>query len=134
VNWNYPLKILEFWHYILAKGAHFGVNPTVFAVLYLIHHPLFWGTVAWIVVRVKKHLIIWPHCVVAAAFWLMPYTYVALSVKHLPWYVEVIIGMAFLYGAYHAVQEVRKKIKDISSEAAPPSLQRLKEEKAKMAE
>ena len=137
--------ITTFWHYILAMGAKHGVNPTVFAVLYIIHHPLFWGTVTWIVVRVKRRLVIWPHCILAAAFWLMPYTYIALSVKNLPWYVEVGIGIVFLFGLYKAVQEVRKKIREIAhgneekeaksgAESWPPPPRVLKGEKAEVVE
>jgi hypothetical protein len=111
--------ILHFWKYILAKGAHYGVNPTVFAVLYIIHHPLFWGTVTWIVIRARKKLMVWPHCVVAAAFWLMPYTYVAFSMKNVPWYAEVGVGVVFLYGAYRAFLEVRKKISETAENAEP---------------
>ena len=124
-------------------GARHGVNPTVFAVLYLIHHPLFWGTVAWIVVRVRKGLIVWPHAVMAAAFWLMPYTYIALNVKHVPWYIEVVGGGLLAFGLYRAVQEIRKKIQEIGDHAADnghdgsealPRPKTLSPDKAKLAE
>ena len=111
--------IHHFWISILAEGAHFGVNPTVFAILYMSHHPLFWGMVTWIVFRARKRLMVWPHCIVAAAFWLMPWTYVALSMKNVPWYAEAGVGVVFLYGAYRAFLEVRKKIAETAEKAEP---------------
>ena len=45
--------LLTLWRYVTTLGTHYGVNPLIFAVLYLAHHPLFWGTMAWLAARVR---------------------------------------------------------------------------------
>jgi hypothetical protein len=40
----------------------------------------------------------------------MPWAYIALNMKNVPWYAEAGVGAVFLFGAYRAFQEVRKKI------------------------
>jgi hypothetical protein len=104
--------LLEIWRHVTALGAQHGVNPTVFGVLYLSHHPLFWGTVAWIVTRVRRRLIVWPHSIVAAAFWLMPYIYLVLCARQIPWWGETAFAAVLVFGGFHAAQEIRKKIRN----------------------
>lgn len=104
--------MLKLWKHITEIGVSHGVNPVVFAVLYLAHHPLFWGTVAWIAIRARRRQVVWPHVMLASIFWIMPYTYLIFSARHLPWWIVCVIVLFLTIGAFHAVLEVRKRIRN----------------------
>jgi hypothetical protein len=112
--------ILDIWRQVTEEGQRHGVNPVVFGVLYVIHHPLFWGTVAWIVVRVRQRLLIWPHSLLAAAFWLMPYAYIVLSARQMPWWVIAGIVAIAVVGGYRAYKEFRDRIGRVQESREDP--------------
>ncbi len=103
--------LLTLWNHILALGRQHGVNPWVFGVLYLIHHPLFWGTVAWLAARVRRHRPIGALIPLAVFFWFLPYLYVFLFGHALPWWAYALALLLVSLGAPHAVKEVRRRLR-----------------------
>ena len=61
------------WRHITEIGGHYGVNPALFAVLYLAHHPLFWGTMAWLAARVRRKRPVAAVVALGVFFWFLPY-------------------------------------------------------------
>ena len=45
--------LTHLWEHVHTLSARYGVNPVVFGALYIAHHPLFWGTMAWLAARVR---------------------------------------------------------------------------------
>ncbi|MBV9850054.1 MAG: hypothetical protein JO250_10315, partial [Armatimonadetes bacterium] len=68
--------LLQRWQDVLHYGNAHGVNPWVFSALYLAHHPLFWGTMAWLVARARRKRPMAGVVALAVFFWLMPYAYI----------------------------------------------------------
>jgi len=102
--------LLIFWHHITEIGTRYGVDPLLFAVLYLAHHPLFWGTMTWLAARVRQKK---PSAGVAALgvfFWFLPYTYVFVFGRGLPWWVYALAVGVIAIGGTHALREIRKRL------------------------
>ena len=72
------------WQHLWDYSIRHGVNPVVFAVLYLAHHPLFWGTMAWLAARARAKRPVAGLALLGAFFWVMPYAYVLAFGRGLP--------------------------------------------------
>ena len=98
--------LLRHWHALLLLGTAHGVNPVLFGALYLAHHPLFWGTMAWLAARVRRQA---PGRPAVAAlgvfFWMMPYAYVFLFGRGLPWWAY---GLALFFLAVGGTTPAKK--------------------------
>lgn len=101
---------LTFWQHITQIGVHYGVDPLVFAALYVAHHPLFWGTMAWLAARVRAKKPVGGVAALGVFFWFLPYTYVFAFGRGLPWWAYALAAAAAAVGGTHAVREVRKRL------------------------
>jgi hypothetical protein len=97
-------------HHGMDMGRRHGVNPLVFLVLYMIHHPLFWGTVAWIIGRVRLRHPIGTQVFLAVIFWTMPYAYVLFFGRGLPPWMYAAAAVILLAGAVHVGRDVKGRI------------------------
>ena len=95
--------LLTLWQHITQVGTHYGVSPLLFAVLYLAHHPLFWGTMAWLAARVRAKKPSAGVVVLGVFFWFLPYTYVFVFGRGLPWWIYALAAAAIVIGGVQAV-------------------------------
>ena len=102
--------LLTLWRHVTTLGLHYGVNPLVFAVLYLAHHPLFWGTMVWLAARVRAKRPAQGVVTLGVFFWLMPYLYVFAFGRGLPLWVYGLAAVVLAIGGFHAVQEIRRRL------------------------
>ena len=98
------------WQHLQLLGQHYGVDPVLFAVLYLAHHPLFWGTMAWLAARVRQKRPVAGVVALGAFFWLMPYAYIVLFGRRLPWWAYALALLALALGGPHAVKQIRQRM------------------------
>ena len=98
------------WHHLLRLGREHGVNPLLFGTLYLAHHPLFWGTMAWLAARVRQKRPVALQVALGVFFWLMPYAYVVVFGHALPWWAYALALAALVLGGPHAVKEIRRRL------------------------
>lgn len=103
--------MIRLWNHVLQIGRAHGVDPVVFAVLYLIHHPLFWGTFAVVISRARLRRPYKPLAALAAFFWLMPYLYVFFFGHGLPWWLYVLVVLALAVAARQGILEIRKRLR-----------------------
>lgn len=102
--------LTSLWQHITHIGTQYGVDPLLFAVLYFAHHPLFWGTMAWLAARVRAKKPVAGVIVLGVFFWFLPYTYVFVFGRGLPWWIYAAAGLAIAVGGTHAVREIRKRM------------------------
>ncbi len=102
---------MTLWHHILNYGHAHGVSPILFALLYVAHHPLFWGTVAWIAARLRKKRPVAGLVVLAVFFWVMPYGYVLAFGRGLPGWAYAAAVALLIAGGIHAWWQVQKKLR-----------------------
>ena len=98
------------WRHITDIGGHYGVNPALFAVLYLAHHPLFWGTMAWLAARVRRKRPVAAVVALGVFFWFLPYSYVFVFGRGLPWWIYALAAVAVAVGGTHAFREIRRRL------------------------
>ena len=102
--------MLTLWRHITQVGAQYGVDPLVFAVLYLAHHPLFWGTMGWLAARVRSKKPVAGVAALGIFFWFLPYLYVFAFGRGLPLWVYALAALAVGIGGTHAVREIRRRL------------------------
>lgn len=102
--------IFILWRHVTDLGAAHGVDPFLFAVLYLAHHPLFWGTMAWLAARVRAKKPVSGVIALAVFFWLLPYLYIFLFGRRLPWWAYLLSTIAIVIGGLHAGREIRRRL------------------------
>ena len=102
--------LISLWRHITQIGAEYGVNPLLFAMLYFAHHPLFWGTMAWLAARVRQKKPSAGVIALGVFFWFLPYTYVFVFGRGLPWWIYALAAAALVFGGTQAVREVRKRL------------------------
>lgn len=103
--------MLALWHHILEIGTTHGVNPWIFAALYLAHHPLFWGTMAWLTIRVRAKKPVAGVILMAAFFWFLPYAYIFLFGRGMPLWAYAVAAAFVAVGGTHAWKEVHHRLK-----------------------
>ena len=92
-------------------GERFGVDPLVYAILYIGAAPLFFGSLAWLVHRVRRGERPAAPVVSAAFFFSLPALYVIVAGRNLPaWVYVVLLGLAVI-GAISAVRRVRDALR-----------------------
>ena len=102
--------LLTLWRHVTALGLHYGVNPMAFAVLYLAHHPLFWGTMAWLTARVRAKRPVRSVVALGVFFWLMPYLYVFAFGRGLPLWTYGLVVIVLAVGGTHAIRQIRQRL------------------------
>ncbi len=98
------------WLHILTLGDQYGVNPFVFGVLYLVHHPLFWGTMACLAARVRQKRPVTGVVALGVFFWLLPYGYVFLFGHGLPWWAYAVAVVFVAVGGTQMAREIRRPL------------------------
>lgn len=98
------------WQHVLTLGERYGVDPVLFAVLYLAHHPLFWGTMAWLAACVRRKRPVAVPVALGVFFWLLPYGYVFLFGRNLPWWAYAVAALVLAVGGTHVVKEIRRRL------------------------
>ena len=107
--------LTHLWHHVLRLGSAHGVNPWVFGVLYLAHHPLFWGTMAWLAARVRAHRPVAGVVALGVFFWFMPYAYLVLFGRGFPWWAYALVALLLAFGGVHALKEIRRRLRRIQT-------------------
>jgi len=101
--------VSHFWHHLMVLGAQYGVNPLIFAALYLAHHPLFWGTMAWLAARLKAKKPVAAVITLGVFFWLLPYSYVFVFGRGLPWWAYALAAVCLGVSGWHVNKEIQRR-------------------------
>ena len=92
-------------------GEQYGVDPVVYAVLYVGAAPFFFISLGWLINRLRRHE---PWAVPAASttfFFILPTLYVVLAGRNLPWWTwAVLVGLTVL-GAVSAIRRIRSEMR-----------------------
>jgi len=102
--------IQNYWLEALSIGANYGVNPVIFAGIYIGAIPLFSISIGWLVNRYRNKRSIALPSVIASGFFLSSYVYAILFGKNLPWWFYAIVIAWVLIGALFVWKSTKNKL------------------------
>jgi len=92
-------------------GEEYGVDPLIYAILYVGAAPFFFGSMAWLIRRIRRREAFLVPAISAAFFFSLPTLYVFVAGRDLPaWVYAVLIGLAIL-GAIGAGRRIRSALR-----------------------
>ena len=103
------------WEDLLAwlqsLGDEYGVDPVVYAVIYVGAAPFFIASLVWLVRTLRRHGPIGLPLLSTAFFFIAPTLYVLVAGRDLPpWVYAVLIGLAVL-GVVMTVRKIREQLR-----------------------
>lgn len=116
----------QFVDWLLRLGDEYGVDPVLYAVIWVGALPLFLLSVGWLVRTLRRRGPILPPIAATAFFFSAPTLYVLAAGRNLPWWVYAILVILTLAGAIRSARDVRRRLaspqetgEDRSTDAAP---------------
>lgn len=109
--------LTEYFQQAMEIGARHGVNPLIFAGIYVGAIPFFFGSVYWIVRSYRRKKPIALPASFAGLFFCSAYLYLVLFGRELPGYVYAIVIGFIVVSATRAYRQIRSKL---SAVACPP--------------
>ncbi len=97
---------------VMALGAQYGVNPGVFAAIYIGAIPFFLISTGIALKRIRDRRSAVLPIIVAGFCFISAYLYLAIVGHDLPVWVWIMLGTLLLYGAWSAVRRFRAKLGD----------------------
>ena len=99
------------WDDVLAwlggLGEQYGVDPLIYAILYVGAAPFFFGSLAWLIRSIRRRDALLGPAISTAFFFSVPTLYVFVAGRNLPpWVYAVLIGLAIM-GAIGVMRRLR---------------------------
>jgi hypothetical protein len=101
----------RFIDWLGSLGEEYGVDPVVYAVLYVGSAPFFFGSLAWLIRQLRRGAAWGVPALSATFFFILPTLYIVLAGRNLPgWVWAVLIGLTVL-GAVSAIRRIRSELR-----------------------
>ena len=94
---------------LVMLAEQYGVNPLVFAVIYVGTIPLYMGSIGWVVRRLLRGRSYLLPAAMAGLFYLSSYIYVVAVGRNLPLWVYGVMAAMIGAGSYFTIQNIRKR-------------------------
>jgi hypothetical protein len=99
------LDLLITW--FMSLDDRYGVDPAVFAVIYLGATPFFFASLAWVARNYRSRKSLALPTAFAALFFMSSYLYVAVAGDNLPGWLYAVGGALLCSGAYQVFRKVQ---------------------------
>ena len=96
--------------WILALGADYGVNPYIFAGIYIGAIPFFLLSIAWLVRNARARQSTVLPTLSAGFFFVSAYIYLGIYGEDVPLWVWLLLIGLIVYGAVSTIRDTRRKI------------------------
>ena len=98
--------------WLLGLGAEYGVNPIIFAAIYVGAIPFFTLSIAWLVRNIRSGKPTTLPILSAGFFFVSAYIYLLIAGRNIPvWVYALIVGL-IVYGAYSTYLKINKRTSD----------------------
>jgi hypothetical protein len=97
--------------WLASLGPQYGVDPVVYAVLYVGSAPFFFGSLAWLIRRIRRHGPWGAPAASTAFFFSLPTLYVVLAGRNLPWWAWAILAVLTVIGAVTVIGRIRRELR-----------------------
>jgi hypothetical protein len=96
------------WVELEAYGSRHGVDPLLFAGLYIARMPVLLATLGWLAARMRRHRSVIGVIILAATLWIIPYTYVLAFGHDLPWWFYLVLAVIIALTGRQFVQRLAR--------------------------
>lgn len=102
-------RVNDWWAGLLATGRNYGVDPLVFAAIYVGAIPFFLASIGWLVRRRRAGRSTVLPVLAAGLCFCSAYLYLAIAGRNIPLWVWGVLAVLMLYGAWSTVRDVRRR-------------------------
>jgi peptidoglycan/LPS O-acetylase OafA/YrhL len=96
--------------WLATLGDQYGVDPVVYAILYVGSAPFFFGSLAWLVRSLRRRTSFLLPAASVAFFFSAPTLYVFIAGRDLPvWVYGLLIGLG-VFGAVTTIRSIRTRL------------------------
>lgn len=105
------LRVAVAWlrNWLLRLGPKYGVNPIIFASIYLGAIPFFTASVAWIIRNLRRRKSVALPVFCASLCFISAYLYLIIAGRHIPLWVYIFIAAMVLFGIYSTLSKISRK-------------------------
>ena len=97
--------------WLRSLGEDFGVDPVVYAAIYIGAAPLFLGSAAWLVRSLRRREPTGLPLLSTVFFFSVPTLYIFLAGRNLPaWVYAALVGLA-AFGALMTIEAIRRQLR-----------------------
>lgn len=97
--------------WLMSLGEEYGVDPVVYAVIYVASAPLFFGSMAWLIRSIRRGRSFLVPAACTALSFSAPTLYVFIAGRNLPaWVYALLVGLAIV-GAVSAGRRIRARLR-----------------------
>ncbi len=93
----------------MTLGVEYGVNPFIFAGIYIGAIPFFTASVAWLVRNFRQRRPVTLPTLSAGFFFISAYLYLLIAGRNIPLWVYGLVMAMIAYGVFSTVQKIRKQ-------------------------
>ena len=94
-----------------ALAAHHGVDPVIFAAIYIGAIPFFWLGTAWLLTSARRRRpLVWPVLFTGFCF-VSPYLYVLVFGRGLPWWAYALIASLLAGFGWQSYRSIRARMR-----------------------
>ncbi|MCC5941491.1 MAG: hypothetical protein JJU37_08105 [Balneolaceae bacterium] len=105
------MEIIEpAYSWLMGLGENYGVNPIIFAVIYVGAIPFFSLSIVWLTYNYKRGVSIVLPLLSAMFFFISAYLYLLIAGENVPWWVYIIVFVILLTGSWTTYKKIRTKI------------------------
>ena len=101
--------LTELQEWIIELGDKHGVNPLLLGCLYLASKVSLFTTLGFLVRNIRRKKPVTLLLLMAGIFFCIPYTYIIIAGRNIPFWVYLLIACIFIYGGYTIWKKVAEK-------------------------
>jgi NhaP-type Na+/H+ or K+/H+ antiporter len=101
----------RFVSWLTGLGQQYGVDPLIYAILYVGSAPFFFGSLAWLIRRLRRHEAWGAPAASTAFFFILPTLYVVLAGRNLPWGAWAVLAVLTVIGAATVIGRIRRELR-----------------------
>lgn len=99
-----------FKQWFFSLGPKYGVNPIIFATIYVGAIPFFSLSIAWLIRNLRRRKPIVAPLLTASFCFVSAYLYLMIAGRNIPAWVYGFLAAMIVYGVYSTVNKVRRGV------------------------
>ncbi|MDX1619269.1 MAG: hypothetical protein R3224_10830 [Balneolaceae bacterium] len=96
--------------WLMGLGEQYGVNPVVFATLYVLSIPPYLFSIGWIVRNYRRDRPLLMPILSTGLFFIAPAIYLVAAGRNVPWYFYAAVAAMVVYGIYGTWRKVNRRV------------------------